>query len=118
MQQAAGITTTTTTTEIWQWQCAVCRADWKMLRQVTTSCPHGHGCRCCQGTPPPLSPATNPPLPSHHHHRRRCHHHHLHQEVSFEQALCIPFLTRLNLQEDVSFINKIKKLLLRVYDAG
>ncbi|RLM55630.1 protein hunchback-like [Panicum miliaceum] len=67
MQQAAG-TTTTTTTEIWQWQCAVCRADWKMMRQVTTS--------CCQGAPP-LS-AASPPLPPHHHHRR--HHHHLHQE--------------------------------------
>ncbi|RLN11582.1 protein hunchback-like [Panicum miliaceum] len=69
---------TTTTMEIWQWQCAVCRADWKMLRQVTTSCPHGHGCRCCQDTP--VSPA-NPPLPSPpHHRRRRRHHHHLHQE--------------------------------------
>ncbi|CAN6198088.1 unnamed protein product [Urochloa humidicola] len=44
-----------------------------MLRQVTTTCPHGHG---CQGTPPPS--AGNPPLspaPHHHHHGR-----HLHQD--------------------------------------
>ncbi|CAN6201881.1 unnamed protein product [Urochloa humidicola] len=76
--QPAG--TTTTTTEIWQWQCAVCRGDWKMLRQVTTTCPHGHG---CQGTQPS---AGNPPLspaPRHHHHNHHHHHHHrhhLHQE--------------------------------------
>ncbi|WVZ81706.1 hypothetical protein U9M48_029052 [Paspalum notatum var. saurae] len=61
---------TTTTTEIWQWRCATCRADWKMLRQVTTCCPspHGHACRCCQGTPPP---ARNLPPPPHHHHHHR-----------------------------------------------
>ncbi|OEL25850.1 hypothetical protein BAE44_0013130 [Dichanthelium oligosanthes] len=64
---------TTTTTEIWQWQCTACQADWKMLRQVTTTCcphGHGHGCRCCPGTP---ASAGNPPLPPHHRHR-------LHQE--------------------------------------
>nr|CAB3470225.1 unnamed protein product [Digitaria exilis] len=70
---------TTTTTEVWQWQCAVCRGDWKMMRQVTTSCPHGHGCRCrcCHGTRP-LSVRNHPPPPHHHHH----HHHrrHLHQD--------------------------------------
>ncbi|CAN6178541.1 unnamed protein product [Urochloa humidicola] len=77
-------TGTTTTTEIWQWQCAVCRADWKMLRQVTTTSPHGHG---CQGGPPPS--AGNPPLsPAQHHHH---HHHggHLHQEEG-TRALAAP----------------------------
>jgi len=66
--------TTTTTTEMWQWQwqCGTCRADWKMLRQVTTTCcPHGDGGRCCQGqvTPPPS--AGNPSPHHHHHHHRR-----------------------------------------------
>ncbi|CAL5037915.1 unnamed protein product [Urochloa decumbens] len=78
-----GTTTTTTTTEIWQWQCAVCRGDWKMMRQVTTTCPHGHG---CQGTPPPS--AGNPPLspaPQHHHHHH--HRHHLHQQEEGTRAL-------------------------------
>ncbi|KAF8650575.1 hypothetical protein HU200_063952 [Digitaria exilis] len=50
-----------------------------MMRQVTTSCPHGHGCRCrcCHGTRP-LSVRNHPPPPHHHHH----HHHrrHLHQD--------------------------------------
>ncbi|KAJ1258899.1 hypothetical protein BS78_10G111400 [Paspalum vaginatum] len=69
---------TTTTTEIWQWRCATCRADWKMLRQVTTCCPcpHGHACRCCQGTPPSARNLPLPPPPPHHHH----HHHHHHRQ--------------------------------------
>ncbi|RCV21138.1 hypothetical protein SETIT_4G113700v2 [Setaria italica] len=88
MQPAGNTTTTTTTTEIWQWQCAVCRADWKMLRQVTTRCPHGHGCRCCQGSIPPPS-AGNPPLPHHHHHHHHHHrrHHHLPQQEGSSWAL-------------------------------
>ncbi|NP_001305183.1 hypothetical protein Zm00014a_034058 [Zea mays] len=65
----------TTTTEIWQWQCGTCRADWKMMRQLTTCCPHVG--RCCQGqgAPPPPSAGNPPHCHCHHHH----HHHHRHR---------------------------------------
>ncbi|KAL6839608.1 hypothetical protein ACP4OV_030547 [Aristida adscensionis] len=48
---------TTTTTEVisWQWPCG---AACKMVRQVTTTCPHG-----CHGAPS----ARNPPALHHHH---------------------------------------------------
>ncbi|KAL6631342.1 hypothetical protein ACP70R_028192 [Stipagrostis hirtigluma subsp. patula] len=60
--QLAAAVTTTTTTEIisWQWPCG---ATCKMVRQVTTSCPHG--CRGCQGTP-----SAGSPPPRHHCHRQ------------------------------------------------
>ncbi|TVU11783.1 hypothetical protein EJB05_45386, partial [Eragrostis curvula] len=64
-------TRTTTETISWQWPCGTAC---KMVRQVTTSCPHG--CRCWHGHGAPAPYAGHHPHNHHHHH----HHHQHHQE--------------------------------------
>ncbi|TVU11782.1 hypothetical protein EJB05_45385, partial [Eragrostis curvula] len=66
-------TRTTTETISWQWPCG---AACKMVRQVTTSCPHG--CRCWHGHGAPA------PYAGHHPHN---HHHHHHQQQQHQEEV-------------------------------